>query len=106
VAWAYQPKLWEVEIRRIRGVEDDRKICETPCQWKKAVCGSMCLSALLLWGVKSRQIAIQAGLGERQDPISKITRAKRAGGMDLAVGHIPSKQKGLVHYCHQKIKQK
>jgi hypothetical protein len=27
------------------------------------------------------RITVQSGLGKKQDPISKITRAKRAGGM-------------------------
>jgi hypothetical protein len=32
-------------------------------------------------------------LGKKQGPISKITRAKRAGGMAQAVKHLPSKFK-------------
>jgi hypothetical protein len=57
----------------------------------------MCLSSLLLLGVKNRQIAVHDGLGEKWDPISKITRAKRTGGMN---------QKAWVHYSHQKNKAK
>jgi hypothetical protein len=40
-------------------------------------------------------IIVQAGLGERQDPMSKITRAKRVGGMAQSVQHLPSKCKAL-----------
>jgi hypothetical protein len=29
----------------------------------------------------NRRITVQAGLGEKREPISKITTAKRAGGM-------------------------
>jgi hypothetical protein len=38
---------------------------------------------------------MQAGLDQKQDPISKITRAKRAGGGAQAAKHLPSKHKVL-----------
>jgi hypothetical protein len=37
----------------------------------------------------------QASLGKKQDPISKITRAKSAGGVVQAVEGLPSKHKAL-----------
>jgi hypothetical protein len=36
---------------------------------------------------------IQSSLGKKQDPVSKITRAKRAGGVAQAVEHLPGKLK-------------
>jgi hypothetical protein len=38
---------------------------------------------------------VQVSLGKKQDPISKITRAKKAGGVAQAVEHLPSKCKTL-----------
>jgi uncharacterized protein YoxC len=38
---------------------------------------------------------VQASLGKKQDPISKITRVKRVGGMAQAVQHLSSKFKVL-----------
>jgi hypothetical protein len=37
----------------------------------------------------------QASLGKNQDPISKITRAKSAGGITQAVQHLPKKCEAL-----------
>jgi hypothetical protein len=37
----------------------------------------------------------QAGLGKKQDPISKITRAKRAGGVAQAVECLTHKHEAL-----------
>jgi hypothetical protein len=34
---------------------------------------------------------VQAGQGKKQDPISKITRAKRTRGMAHGIEHLPSK---------------
>jgi hypothetical protein len=34
-------------------------------------------------------------MGRKQNPISKITRAKRIGGMAQAVEYVPSKHKAL-----------
>jgi hypothetical protein len=36
---------------------------------------------------------VQAKLSKKEDPMSKITRAKRAGGVTEEVEHLPSKQK-------------
>jgi hypothetical protein len=36
---------------------------------------------------------VQAGLGRKGEPISKITRAKMAGGMAQVVEYLPSKCK-------------
>jgi hypothetical protein len=38
---------------------------------------------------------VQAGLGKKQDPISKITRAKRTEGLAQAVEHLTSKYEAL-----------
>jgi hypothetical protein len=32
-------------------------------------------------GNVNRRVTVQAGPGKKQEPVSKITRAKRAGGM-------------------------
>jgi hypothetical protein len=42
---------------------------------------------------------IQAELGQKQGPISKITKAKRAGGVAQAAEQLPSKCKALSS-CH------
>jgi hypothetical protein len=47
---------------------------------------------------------VQAGLGKKQDPISKITRAKMAGGMVQTVEYLPSKHEVLTP-VPPKIKQ-
>jgi hypothetical protein len=38
----------------------------------------------------NRKIMVQVGLGKKQDPISKITRSKRAESMAQVVEHLPS----------------
>jgi hypothetical protein len=40
-------------------------------------------------------MAVQAGLSKKQDPISKITREKRAGGLAQMANCLPSKHKAL-----------
>jgi hypothetical protein len=40
-------------------------------------------------------IMVQAGLGKRQALTSKITKAKRAGGMAQVIEYLPSKHKTL-----------
>jgi hypothetical protein len=52
---------------------------------KKVGCGSTCLPSQLTVGNINRRIAVQAELDKKQDPISKITRAKRAGGVAQVV---------------------
>jgi hypothetical protein len=47
------------------------------------------LSFQLVWEAQIR--VVQASLGIMQDPISKITIAKRAGGMAQVLKHLPSK---------------
>jgi hypothetical protein len=44
-------------------------------------------------GSTNRRIKIQTSPGIKQDPISKITSAKRAGGMAQVVEHLSSKHK-------------
>jgi hypothetical protein len=48
---------------------------------KKVGYGSMCLSSSHGGKPKIRRILVEAGLGKKQDPISKITSLKRGGGM-------------------------
>jgi hypothetical protein len=44
-------------------------------------------------GSINRRIAVHASLGKKQDSISKITIAKRAGGVVQVVQHLPRKSK-------------
>jgi hypothetical protein len=44
-------------------------------------------------------MVVQAGLGKKQDPTAKITRAKRTGGMVQAVKCLPSKHKAWSSNC-------
>jgi hypothetical protein len=46
-------------------------------------------------GSINRRITVQARLGKKQDPISKITRAKRVGGVKQAVEYLPRKYENL-----------
>jgi hypothetical protein len=46
-------------------------------------------------GSLNRRIVVQASLGKKQDPISKITRENRAGVVTQMVKHLPSKCKAL-----------
>jgi hypothetical protein len=41
--------------------------------------------------VQNLRITVQADLDRKQDPISKVTRTKRAGGMAQVVEHLASK---------------
>jgi hypothetical protein len=49
----------------------------------------------LMVGSINRRTGVQGCLSKKQDPISKITQAKRAGGMAQAVQYLPSKCKAL-----------
>jgi hypothetical protein len=48
---------------------------------------------------------VQAGLGKKQPPISKITRAKRAGGIEQAEQDLPSKHEALSSSSSRKRKK-
>jgi hypothetical protein len=48
-----------------------------------------------MWGSTNRKSLVQAGLGIKQDPASKITKAKRAGSMAQAIEYLPIKCKAL-----------
>jgi hypothetical protein len=63
---------WEAEIRRIvvPGQSGQKKVCKAPSQWKTL--GVMACTCHPSDGRK-RRIVVQAGLGKKQDPISKIT---------------------------------
>jgi hypothetical protein len=43
----------------------------------------------------NKRLAFQAGLDKKQDPSSKITRTKKAGGIAEAVESLPNKCKAL-----------
>jgi hypothetical protein len=49
---------------------------------------------------------VQTSLGKKRDPISKITRAKRAGGVAQVVEPLPSKCKALSSNPKTKKKKK
>jgi hypothetical protein len=57
-------------------------------------------------GINNRRIVVQGSPSIRQDPISKITRATRAGDMAQVVEHLPRKQvpEFKPYYC-QKMHQ-
>jgi hypothetical protein len=46
-------------------------------------------------GKKLNRRIVQAGLGKKQDPLSKITRAKITAGVVQAVKHLPHKHQAL-----------
>jgi hypothetical protein len=50
---------------------------------------------LATWGSTNRRIIVQGCLGIKQNPISKITKAKRAGGVVQVVECLPSKYEAL-----------
>jgi hypothetical protein len=49
---------------------------------------------------------VQAGLGKKQDPISKITRAKWARGIVQVVAYLPSKNEALSTNLSTKSKKR
>jgi hypothetical protein len=58
-------------------------------------------------GIRNRRIVVQTGPGKKRDPISKITRAKRAGGVTQGIESLASKQKMLsrrriIYFSRQK----
>jgi hypothetical protein len=52
------------------------------------------------------RIIVQAGLGKKQDPISKIIRTKRAGGMAQVVECLISKHETEFKFQYHKKKKK
>jgi hypothetical protein len=52
-----------------------KKVCETPSQGKKAGCGGT-LVVLAVMGCINRKTEVQAGLGKKQEPMSKINRVE------------------------------
>jgi hypothetical protein len=74
---------WEIETGRIVvPSQSGKKVCETPSQWGKSQV--WCYVPVL-----PVSTLVQAGLGKKWDPISKITKAKRAGGMAQTVECLP-----------------
>jgi hypothetical protein len=57
--------------------------------------GGATLSCELWREEGNRRITVQVSQGNNQDPISKITRAKKTGSMAQAVEHLPKKHKAL-----------
>jgi hypothetical protein len=45
------------------------------------------------------RMVVQIGPGIKQKPISKITKAKRTGGVAQVVEHLPSKHRALALPC-------
>jgi hypothetical protein len=69
-----------------------KTVSKTSSQWKKARSGAI----HKLWKkAQKRWMVVQVGWSRKQDPISKINRAKRAGGMVQVVEHLPRKLKVL-----------
>jgi hypothetical protein len=64
-------------------------------QQKNAGCGSVCLPFQPGQEAKKRRITVQASMGKRQDPISKIIIATSTGDVSPAVECLPSKCKDL-----------
>jgi hypothetical protein len=50
---------------------------------------------LFVQGSTNKRIMVQAGLGVKRDPISKITKDKRAGGVAQVVKCLPNKCEAL-----------
>jgi hypothetical protein len=75
VAHTYHPKLY----RRLRSKRRWFQVSETSSQ--KGGHDSAHLSSQLQWEISNRRVAVQAILDKKQDPTSKITRAKTAGDM-------------------------
>jgi hypothetical protein len=57
-------------------------------------------------GSTNRRTVVQAGLGIKWDPISKITNTKRAGGVAQVVEHLPSKFEALSSNPNYRKKKK
>jgi hypothetical protein len=84
------PTMPEAEIRRTTvQASTGKKVCKTPSQWKKM--GLMVCAYYPSDGRKPKigGLWFQTCLGKKQDSISKITRAKRTGGVAQAVEYLP-----------------
>jgi hypothetical protein len=71
---------------------------------KKARHGSVPVISATVGSIN--RIRVQASPGKKQDPISGITRAKRAKGVTWAVEHLPCKCKGLSSNTSPRKKKK
>jgi hypothetical protein len=67
-------------------VGQGKNVCEIPSQW--LLCHTFIIPATV--GSINRRIDVQAGQDKSMTPISKITRAKRAGDMTQEVECLPS----------------
>jgi hypothetical protein len=94
VAKACKPNyLGGRKIRRIVvRVQPGQKVCKTPSQ-PMARHGGAYLSSPAICGSTNRRITVQANLGIKWDPISKITKAKSTGNMTQVVEDLPDKCK-------------
>jgi hypothetical protein len=68
-------------------------------QWQKPV-----ISATQ--GSTNRSMVVQASLGIKQDPISNITKAQRAGGVVQMVENLLSQPEFNPQYCQKDFKNK
>lgn len=75
--WLKPEDTQEAELGRITVPGQlGKEACETPFQWKKlSVVTQTCHPVTI--GNENRRIMIQASLGRKKSPISKITRAER-----------------------------
>jgi hypothetical protein len=92
-------------MRRIEVPGQPRQIVhETPSQQKKkqGMVSHACYPNNT--GSRNRRIMIQVGLGKVRDPISKITRAKWAGGVAQVVEHLLHKHK--PQYCRERERKR
>jgi hypothetical protein len=83
--------MWEIEIRRIAvpGQSRQKSSRDFLNRKKLGVVVHTCQSCYDL-KYKNDRIAVQAGLGKEQDPISEVIRIERAGGIAQTVSkHLP-----------------
>jgi hypothetical protein len=78
------------------GPKKKKKDGKIPSQWKKVGMVPHACHLNFMAGNVKRKIIIQASLGKKQDPISKITREKRVAGMAQTVQHVLSKYETLI----------
>jgi hypothetical protein len=71
-----------------------KKVHEIPSQRKKAGCGGRGIIPAVVRRL-SRRLKVQSGPGKKPDPISKITRVKRAGSVTQEVACLSNKHEAL-----------
>jgi hypothetical protein len=68
-----------------------RQSSKDPISTNAWVQGCVLVIPAIILGITDRKITVQACPGIKQDPISKITNRRRAGGMAQEGEHLPSK---------------